>query len=150
MSLLKSSNSLPVKSYKSDFDVFKNINDFFNRNGSDFYDGSGTFSPLVNIQESKDGYHVEAEIPGVDKKDVEVNIKDDYLVIKGEKKSFNEEKKGQYHRIERSHGSFYRTIALPSDIDKEKINAELKDGILKIDIVKSHTKAEAEKKIAIH
>jgi len=150
MSLLKSSN-LPAKSFKSDFDVFKNINDFFNRSNADFYDASSSdFSPLVNIEESEDGYHVEAEIPGVKKEDVEVHIKDDYLVIKGEKKSFNEDKRGQYHRIERSHGSFYRTIVLPSDIDKENIKAELKDGILKIDISKSQEVHDPEKKIAIH
>lgn len=153
MSLLnKSRSNLPVKSYGSgDFDIFKQFNDFFNR-GSDFYDSSLTsLSPLVNIEETKEGYHVEAELPGVKKEDVEVSIKDDYLVIKGEKRSFNEEKKDQYHRVERSHGSFYRTIALPGDIDKDQINAELKDGVLNLDIMKSASKKdEATKKIPIH
>ncbi|MFA6235724.1 MAG: Hsp20/alpha crystallin family protein [Bacteriovorax sp.] len=153
MSLLsKSSRNLPVKSSPGSYDVFKYFDDFFNRSGADFYDSSASaFSPSVNIEETKDSYRVEAEIPGVQKKDVEVSVKDDYLVIKGEKKSFSEEKRDQYHRVERSHGSFYRTIALPGDIDKDKINAELKDGVLNIEIMKSESKKEeAQKSIPIH
>lgn len=148
MNLLnRSSRNLPAKS--GEYDVFKQFNDFFNR-GADFFDSGVSFSPVVNIEETKDGYHVEAEIPGVQKEDVEVSVKDDYLVIKGEKKSFDEEKRDQYHRVERSHGSFYRTIELPSDIDKENINAELKDGVLNIDIKKSDKKEESAKSIPIH
>jgi HSP20 family protein len=104
---------------------------------------------MVNIEETEDAYHLEAELPGVKKEDVEVNVKDDYLVIKGEKKSFNEEKKDQYHRVERSHGSFYRTIALPGDIDKENIHAELKDGVLVVDIKKAENTSANERKITI-
>lgn len=154
MSLLNKTRNLPAKSYGSgDFDIFKQFNELFNRSaGADFYDSSlSSFSPVVNIKETKDSYHVEAEIPGVKKEDVEVSIKDDYLVIKGEKKSFNEDKREQYHRVERSHGSFYRTIALPSDIDKDKINAELKDGVLTVEIMKSESKKEdSQKSIPIH
>jgi HSP20 family protein len=94
---------------------------------------------------------LEAELPGVKKEDLEINIKDDYLVIKGEKKSFNEEKKkGQLIKVERSFGSFYRTIALPSDIDKEQVNAELKDGLLHIEIKKSANQVSEQKKIPVH
>lgn len=143
------SKNVPVKHRFSDTDIFKSFDDFFSRRFNDF-DGSSAFSPMVNIDETKDAYHVEAELPGVKKEDIDVSIKDDYLVIKGEKKSFNEEKKDQYHRIERSHGSFYRTIALPGDIDQEQISAELKDGLLFIEIKKSANVEKAEKKISIH
>lgn len=154
MSLLNKYNetkNVPAKHRFSDYDIFKSFDEFFNRRFGDFYEGSATsFSPLVNIDESKDAYHVEAELPGVKKEDVDISIKDEYLVIKGEKKSFHEEKKDQYHRVERSHGSFYRTIALPSDINKDQINAELKDGVLMIDIKKLANVPSTEKKIAIH
>lgn len=153
MSLLNKSGetkNVPAKHRFNDNEIFKSFDDFFNRKFSDFYEGASSFSPTVNIDESKEGYHVEAELPGVKKEDVEVRIKDDYLVIKGEKRSFDEEKRDQYHRVERSHGSFYRTIALPSDIDAEQISAELKDGLLKIDIKKSRNAMVNEKKISIH
>lgn len=154
MSLLNKtteSKAIPVKHRFSDYDFFKSFDDFFNRRVGDyFYEGATTFSPLVNIVESKDAYFVEAELPGVKKEDIDVSMKEDYLVIKGEKKSFNEEKKEQYRRVERSHGSFYRTIALPSDIDKEQIDAQLKDGVLMISLKKSANLEQNEKKISIH
>jgi HSP20 family protein len=147
----KSSRNLPAKQRWGDYDVFKQFDDFFSRRGDDFYDvGFTTFSPVVNIDESEDAYHLEAELPGVDKDDIEINVKDDYLVIKGEKNSFNEEKRDKYHRVERSHGSFYRTIALPGDIDKESINAELKNGVLSVEIKKAINRESSEKKITIH
>jgi HSP20 family protein len=106
--------------------------------------------PRMNIQESKDSYHIEAELPGVKKEEVEIKLKDDYLVISGEKKSIKEEVKNQYRRIERSNGSFYRAVSIPKDIDKDKITAELKDGILNIDIGKTKAIHETmEKKILI-
>lgn len=143
--------NLPAKYYaNSDHDLAKYFDEFFNKKLFDNVEmGLSSFAPVVNIQESKEGYHVEAELPGLEKENVDVNIKDDYLIIKGEKRGYNEEKKDQYHRIERSHGSFYRAIALPSDIDKEKINAELKNGVLKIDIMKAVDVNAAERKIAI-
>lgn len=153
MSLLnksgESKNAL-TKHRASEMDIFKGFDDFFNRKLSDFYEGTSSFSPMVNIDETKEAYHVEAELPGVKKEDVDVSMKDDYLVIKGEKNSFNEDKKDQYHRVERSHGSFYRTIALPKDIDKEHISAELKDGLLSIEIKKALNAQKNEKKISIH
>lgn len=147
-----SGKNVPVKGRRfADYDLLKSFDDLWNSRGEDFYDSSlSSFAPVVNIEETANAYFVEAELPGVKKEDVEVNIKDDYLIIKGEKKSFDEEKKDQYHRLERSHGSFYRTIALPSDIDKEKVNAELKDGILQVEIKKSDAPVVTEKKIPIH
>lgn len=144
------SRNLPSKSHRfSDTDIFKSFDDFFNQR-SDFYDSALTsFSPMVNIDETDDAYHVEAELPGVKKEDVDISLKDDYLVIKGEKKSFHEEKKNKYHRVERSHGSFYRTIALPGDIDQDKISAELKDGLLEIEIKKVANADNKEKKISV-
>ncbi|MGZ3809968.1 MAG: Hsp20/alpha crystallin family protein, partial [Bacteriovorax sp.] len=139
MSIFKS----PIRSHlpmlgkeRGEYDLFKEFEDLFNRNLPVNYDLPKVPMSL-NIQESKEGYHIEAELPGVKREEINVSMKGDYLVIKGEKKSFNEEKKDQYHRIERSHGSFYRAVQMPKDVDHENINAELKDGVLKIDVMKS-------------
>lgn len=95
------------------------------------------YFPRMNIQEFADSYHIEAELPGVKKEDIEIKLQDDHLVISGEKKGVREETKNDYRRIERASGSFYRSVSIPRDIDKDKITAELSDGILKIDIAKN-------------
>lgn len=106
--------------------------------------------PRMNIQELENAYQVEAELPGVKKEDIEIKFKDDYLVISGEKKSMLEETKNQYRRIERTSGFFTRAVSIPRNIDKDKVTAELKDGILKIDMPKSKNGPESvEKKIPI-
>jgi len=76
-------------------------------------------------------------------------MKDDFLVIRGDKKSYVEDKKEQYHRIERSHGSFYRAVQLPKDIDREKIHAELIDGVLKVDVMKYSSIPQDGKRIEV-
>jgi HSP20 family protein len=154
MSIFKSPmrNYLPlINRERSDMDFYKEIEDWFNRSNSLMGIDSEfkKISMSLNIQESKEGYHLEAELPGVSKDDVHISMKDDCLIIKGEKKSFNDENKDQYHRIERSHGSFYRAIQMPKDADREKINAQLKDGVLKIDVMKSSGQLQGEKKINI-
>lgn len=154
MSIFKS----PIRSHlpmlgkeRAEYDLFKEFEDLFNRN---LPMNNELLIPKVpmnlNIQESKEGYHIEAELPGVKKEEINISMKGDYLVIKGEKNSFNEEKKDQYHRIERSHGSFYRAVQMPKDVNHENINAELKDGVLKIDVMKSMAQDKGEKRININ
>ncbi len=158
MGLFKVNGHEPIKnpvSSSSRYDVWKNFDDMMNsmwpfdarmENGNNELKA---IAPRLNIQESKEGYHIEAELPGVARDQIDISVKDDMLIIKGEKKSFNEEKKDQYHRVERSHGSFYRAIGMPKDIDKEKISAELVDGVLKIDVAKARMAENAERKISI-
>lgn len=107
------------------------------------------FAPALNILESDRGYHIETELPGVKRDDVKVEIKNDYLVISGEKRSFNEDKRNDYHHIERTHGTFYRSIYLPKDADKEKIAAELKEGVLSIDMAKKAPQTVDNRKVEI-
>jgi HSP20 family protein len=145
-------NHLPmIGKEKNEYDMFKEFEELFNRNLPINYELSVPKVPMnLNIQESKEGYHIEAELPGVSRNEIDISLKGDYLVIKGEKKSFNEEKKDQYHRIERSHGSFYRAVQMPKDVDHSNINASLQDGILKVDIMKSKISDHSEKKININ
>jgi HSP20 family protein len=92
----------------------------------------GAWAPSVDIFETENEVVLAAEIPGVDEKDVEIKVEDNNLTIRGERKFEKETKEENYHRIERSYGSFFRSFALPSYIDQDRIEAEHENGVLKI------------------
>jgi HSP20 family protein len=93
-------------------------------------------SPRIDVAETDNAIEVTAELPGIDEKDVEVVLRDDILTIKGEKKSEKEEKKKDYHLIERSFGSFARSVRLPFEADSEAVKASFAKGILRVSIAK--------------
>jgi HSP20 family protein len=93
---------------------------------------SSSWVPAVDIYETESEVVLSAEVPGVDEKDIEINIEDGNLTVKGERKFEKETKEENYHRIERSYGSFFRSFALPSYVDHEKIEAEYDNGLLRI------------------
>lgn len=93
---------------------------------------SSSWAPAVDIFETEKELILSAEIPGIEEKDIELKIEDNTLVIKGDRKFEKETKEENYHRIERSYGSFFRSFSLPSYVDLEKIEAEHENGILKI------------------
>jgi HSP20 family protein len=95
------------------------------------------WAPKVDFSETKDAFMVKAEIPGVEQKDVSVSLENQMLTIKGEKHKEKEEKDEKHHRVERSWGAFLRTLALPSGVDTEKVNATFKDGVLMIKLPKT-------------
>jgi HSP20 family protein len=95
------------------------------------------WSPPVDISEDDKEYVVKAELPEVKKEEVKVTVQDNVLSISGERKKETEEKGKRFHRIEREYGSFMRSFALPDDADGSKVNAEYKDGILKVHLPKS-------------
>ena len=106
------------------------------------------WNPKVDIYEEEDQIVVTAELPGVDKKDIELDVKDGILTLKGERSSDNEVKEKNYYRKERSFGRFERSFKLQSDVDAGKIKADYKDGILKVSIPKPE---EAKpKQITVH
>ena len=88
--------------------------------------------PSVDVSETADKLTVTAEIPGIDIKDIDISISGDLLTIKGEKKSEREEKEENFHLVERSYGSFARTIRLPVSVETDKIEATYKNGVLTI------------------
>ncbi|AFM24651.1 Hsp20/alpha crystallin family protein [Desulfomonile tiedjei] len=98
---------------------------------------SKTFSPAVNISENENEILVTAEIPGIEKNDLDISLSGDVLTIKGEKKAEHEEKTENMHRIERSYGSFSRSFALPCEVQEDKINASYKDGVLSLKLPKA-------------
>lgn len=93
--------------------------------------------PTVNVYEKAKIVVVEAEVPGVKEEDLSIEVGDDQLIIKGEKKSESEVKEKDYYRRETSYGSFSRTVALPAEVDKNKTTAELKDGVLTVTLPKT-------------
>ena len=92
--------------------------------------------PRIDVAETDSAIEVTAELPGIDEKDVDVVLRDDVLTIKGEKKSEREEKKKDYHLVERSYGSFQRSIRLPFEADGETVKASFVKGVLKISVAK--------------
>ena len=104
-------------------------------------------APSVDIFEEGNEVVVKAEIPGMKKEDIEVSITEDSLTISGEKKQEEKIEKKEYHRIERSYGSFRRCFSLPDGVDGEKASASFKEGILEIRLPK--TKASKRKAIAV-
>jgi len=94
------------------------------------------WAPDVDIYEDKDRVEVSLDVPGLDEKDVEVKVEDDTLYIKGERKFEHEDKKKDYHRIERCYGSFMRAFSLPSSVDASKTEAKLAKGVLTVTLPK--------------
>lgn len=94
-------------------------------------------------------YTVTAEIPGVDDKDVKLEIVDDTLTIRGEKKQEKEEKEKNYYRLERSYGSFQRVLSLPDDVDQDGVKANFKKGVLTITLPRKALPKPEAKRIEI-
>jgi len=96
---------------------------------------SGTWAPAVDVAEEKDKILVRVEVPGMNEKDLQVKFEDDVLTVSGERQ-FERKEDRNYHRIERTYGSFTRTFTLPRTVDASSIAAHYRDGILEIDIPK--------------
>lgn len=109
--------------------------DNFVTEGDDF--ASAMWAPRVDVMEDKDSYVIRAELPGVSRNDVKITLQENVLTIKGEKKQEKEEKDTDFHRVERSYGSFERSFTLPMSVRSEKIDASYKDGILSITLPKA-------------
>jgi len=92
--------------------------------------------PSMDISETDKAIEITAELPGLEKKDVELNVADNLLTIRGEKKNEREEKNKDYHLVERSYGSFSRSVELPAGVKIEDISAEIANGVLKVTVQK--------------
>ncbi len=101
------------------------------------------WAPPVDVFEDAEGLTFKFELPDVDAKDVQVNLEDGVLTVRGERKLENEDKRDNYHRIERAYGTFARSFTLPATFDANKVTAETKNGVLRIYVPK---RAEAKPK----
>ena len=111
---------------------------------------TGEWCPSVDISETEQEFLIKAELPGLNKEDVKVNMKDNVLTLQGSRKQESETKAHHYHRIERSYGNFLRSFTLPENIDTNKLKANFNDGILEIKIPKSETAINKSIEIAIN
>ena len=105
------------------------------RGGEEEFGLSG-WAPSVDIYETPDNLVIKAEVPGVNKEDITVEVKDNTLCLKGERKFEKDVKEENYHRMERSYGSFKRLFSLPATVDQDKVKASFKDGVLEIKLPK--------------
>lgn len=103
----------------------------------------------VDVNEDNENIYVIAEVPGVDKNDIKINLVGDVLTITGEKKSEVIDEKKNYYRTERRYGSFTRSFTLPSEVVIDKISAEYKEGVLNITLPKTEEAKIVEKQIEI-
>lgn len=140
---------------RDDGDPFVAMQNEINRMFKDFGCGwparfaDSEVSPRIDVAETDSALEVTAELPGIDEKDVDVMLRDDVLTIRGEKKSEREEKKTDYHLLERSFGSFARSIRLPFEADSEAVKANFAKGLLKVTIAKPPQVKEKTVKIPV-
>jgi HSP20 family protein len=116
------------------------FNEFF-RGGNGGEQGwvAGAWTPPVDICETDDALVLKAELPGVSKDDVNIEIHDNTLILRGERKHEAEVKGEHYHRVERAYGTFQRSFVLPTMVDQEKVQATYKDGVLELHLPRLET-----------
>ncbi len=133
------------------FDDFARRGPFSGLGGGELAPFTGAAAPKIDVSESKDAIDVTAELPGVDEKDIDVSLSDGVLTIRGEKKTSRDEtdKDKNWHVVERSYGSFTRSIALPFDPDMDKVEAKFENGVLNIKLPKPPEAAKKQQKIEI-
>ena len=106
-------------------------------------------SPSVDVSETDDEVRVTADLPGIDEKDLQVTLEDGLLTIRGEKQHESEEKKRNYHLVERSYGTFHRAIPLPAGIDPDQVKASFKKGVLTVSVRKTPESKARQRRIEI-
>ena len=137
---------VPWKTRETGLDPFEDLEDFQREMNRLFNvtlqrplkagNGGSLWAPAVDIVDEKDQIKVKAELPGMKREEIEVNLENDILTIKGEKKEEKEIKEKDFVRSERYYGAFHRSFSLPASVDASKVNASYKDGVLEITLPK--------------
>ncbi len=109
----------------------------------------GSWVPPVDIYETEDSLVFKAELPGVTKEDITVEVKDNTLTLKGDKRFEKEVKEESYHRVERAYGAFQRAFTLPGMVEQEKVKAKFRDGILEIALPKAEKAKPKQVKVEV-
>jgi len=126
---------------RRDWSPFDTLQREIDRLFDDFSRGLPTFrspdlTPTIDVTETDREIEITAELPGLEEKDVEVNVAENLLTIRGEKKAEKEDKSKNYHVVERTYGAFARSIALPDGVDPDAIKATIAKGVLKVTVPK--------------
>jgi HSP20 family protein len=144
-------NLIPWRGHK-EVDRFRGeidrlFDEFFRRSPFDRSFEKGEWMPSVDISENEKEIVVNAEVPGMDSKDIDISLSGRVLTMKGERNQEKEDKGKNFHRVERRYGSFSRSFELPADVDENKVKATYKDGVLILNLPKS--KEQSIKKIEV-
>ena len=107
------------------------------------------WTPSCNVSETPEEYRIEAELPGVQQDDLEVQVENRVLTLRGERHEKKEQKGEKYHRVESSYGSFTRSFTLPEDADEDKVFADYKDGLLTVRVIRTERKESTARSIEI-
>ena len=110
------------------------INDFFDRGNGET---PSVITPSFDLSETDDAFQIEMDLPGVDAGDIDIELRDNTVTVCGERKSRQEQEGKSFHRVERQWGRFCRTVQLPSNVQRDKVEAECTKGILTIRLPKS-------------
>ena len=111
---------------------------------------SNIYRPQIDVSGDTNCYEINLEVPGLTESDISLEVKDDVLTIKGKKEERSEDKDKHYYRVERSYGSFQRTLALPDDAIGDEIKANLDKGVLRLEIPRRETADQEVKRISIN
>jgi len=123
------------------WEPFRSFKPFYGDLERWFDDAPGKFEergwhPNVDVYETEGSYVLKADLPGINKEDIKIDVNDNALTFKGEKKFEEKTEKDNYVRVERSYGNFTRSFTLSEDVDPENIKASYKDGVLEITLAK--------------
>jgi len=147
---------LPIKRRHEVPSLFKEMEDVVRRLWDTFPEGefipdlTREWTPRLDLAETETAIEIKAELPGLDKKDIDISLEGDTLLIKGEKRQEKEVKDKRFHRVERAYGSFYRTIRLPAEVQPDKIEAAYEDGVLKVTLPKTEEAQKGITHIDVH
>lgn len=126
----------PHRPWLTGRDPFVQLMDSFFNGESTQEASNRTWSPAVDIRETNDSYLVYAELPGLSKDDISITLEDNILKLSGERRFEKEVDEAQFHRVERTYGTFTRAFSLPSRVDSGNVQAAFKDGVLTITVPK--------------
>lgn len=137
-----------LRPFYGDFDKW--FDEIANANSPVRGPANGTWHPNVDVYETEGGYVLKAELPGVNKEDIKIDVNNNTLTLKGEKKFEERTEKDKYIRVERTYGSFTRTFTLSDKVDSENIKAAYKDGVLEITLPKKEEAKPKEIKVEVN
>jgi HSP20 family protein len=141
MSLVKFNPVRDLLSFEKEisklFNEFDNTFGFRKSNAISEEMENAVWAPLTDIYEDENNYSIKIDLPGVAKDDLKISYENGALAVSGERKSEKETKDAKYHRVERTYGKFYRSFALPQQVNQDKIEAEFSNGQLEITIPKA-------------
>ncbi len=147
---------LPVKSRHEVPQLFKEMENMVRHFWDVFpsedltMDLSREWTPRFDLAETETAIEVRAELPGLEKKDIDISLEGESLIIKGEKHEEKEEKGKRFHRIERTYGSFCRTVRLPAEVQPDKIEAAYENGVLTVTLPKTEEAKKGVTHIEVH